>query len=115
MNLFMYINTIVSDTFDTDYGDMDQTWSGSIAGDCYHGDGRYYVGKVNVTKDGIPCQPWASQEPQPHQRQPSIYPTLAGAENYCRNAEGEEDRPWCYTQNKSVRWQHCTTKERQLP
>jgi len=69
--------------------------------------GRFYQGTVNVTKSGIPCQKWTSQEPHTHDRPPDVFPEIQNAENYCRNAGGEVDAPWCYTMNSSVRWELC--------
>lgn len=61
-----------------------------------------------LTKDGLPFQRWDSQEPHTHERPPLFFPELQDAENYCRNAGGEEHIPWCFTTNASIRWQHCT-------
>ncbi len=47
-----------------------------VAGSCYYGDGRYYVGDVNVTSQGIPCQAWEQQSPHEHTRSPQVFPTL---------------------------------------
>ena len=41
--------------------------------------GRDYKGRMNVTKDGIPCQRWNKSEPHKH---PFSY---VGDHNYCRN------------------------------
>lgn len=71
------------------------------------GRGRFYQGKMNKTEDGLDCQRWDSQYPHTYQRPPSFLPELQGAENYCRNAGGEEPRPWCFTTNSSIRWRHC--------
>ncbi|KAK3871189.1 hypothetical protein Pcinc_023649, partial [Petrolisthes cinctipes] len=75
--------------------------------DCRKGRGRWYFGNVNVTKEGIACQRWDSQEPHSHQRPPDVFPEVQDAENYCRNAGGEEPSPWCYTVDPLIRWQHC--------
>lgn len=75
--------------------------------DCVKGRGRFYLGKMNVTKDGLPCQKWDSQEPHTHTAPPNVFPELKDAENFCRNAGGEERMPWCFTMNSSIRWQHC--------
>lgn len=75
--------------------------------DCRMGNGRYYMGTVNVTSTGIPCQKWNVQHPHTHFQPPSVFPQVQDAENYCRNAGGEEPYPWCYTMNDSVRWQSC--------
>lgn len=71
------------------------------------GNGRYYMGTVNMTKTGIPCQKWDSQKPHTHIQPPNVFPQVQSAENYCRNAGGEEPMPWCYTMNDTVRWQLC--------
>lgn len=75
--------------------------------DCVRGRGRFYQGTVNVTKDGLACQRWDSQFPHSHDRPPNVFPEVQNAENYCRNAGGEEPSPWCYTMNQTVRWQRC--------
>lgn len=69
--------------------------------------GRWYNGTVNVTKSGHQCQAWDQNFPQVHDRSPSVFPELVGAENFCRNPGAEEDRPWCYTVDKLVRWDEC--------
>lgn len=71
------------------------------------GKGQYYLGNLNRTKSGIPCQRWDSQEPHDHIQPPLVFPQIMDGENYCRNAGGEESFPWCYTVDKTVRWQHC--------
>lgn len=78
-----------------------------ITFDCIRGRGRYYQGTVNVTKHGLPCQKWDSEDPHSHFRPPMVFPEVQNAENYCRNAGGEEPSPWCYTMDPNVRWQHC--------
>lgn len=71
------------------------------------GSGRFYQGYVNVTKFGKACQRWNSTQPHTHDRPPDVFPEMFDAENYCRNAGGEEPTPWCYTMDSNVRWQHC--------
>ncbi|KAL0267927.1 UNVERIFIED_CONTAM: hypothetical protein PYX00_010058 [Menopon gallinae] len=79
-----------------------------ITYDCIKDRGRYYQGTVNQTEKGLPCQKWDSHEPHSHYfRPPDVFPEVQQAENYCRNAGGEEPMPWCYTMDPSVRWQHC--------
>lgn len=75
--------------------------------DCVKGRGRFYQGTVNKTKQGLPCQRWDSQFPHSHNRPPDVFPEVQNAENFCRNAGGEEPSPWCYTMDPTVRWQHC--------
>lgn len=78
-----------------------------ITYECVVGNGRFYQGMRNVTRDDLPCQRWDTQEPHTHVRPPSYLPELQDAENYCRNAGGEVDRPWCFTRDPAVRWQYC--------
>ncbi|ODN04404.1 Tyrosine-protein kinase transmembrane receptor Ror2 [Orchesella cincta] len=78
-----------------------------ITYDCVKGRGRYYQGTVNITKTGIPCQRWDTMVPHSHNRPPPVFPEIQNAENFCRNAGGEEPRPWCYTTDPYIRWQHC--------
>ncbi|XP_050726079.1 tyrosine-protein kinase transmembrane receptor Ror2-like [Eriocheir sinensis] len=79
-----------------------------VTHNCRIGRGRWYFGTMNVTSTGIPCQRWDSQEPHSHQRPPNVFPEIQNAENYCRNAGGEEPFPWCYTTDPVIRWQHCS-------
>lgn len=75
--------------------------------DCRMGNGRYYMGTVNMTQSGLQCQKWDVQSPHTHFQPPNVFPQVQNAENYCRNADAEEPYPWCYTMNASVRWQWC--------
>lgn len=75
--------------------------------DCLKGNGRFYQGYQNRTRSGIPCQRWDKQEPHKHDRPPPVFPEIQGAENFCRNAGGEEPMPWCYTTHPDVRWEYC--------
>jgi receptor tyrosine kinase len=45
--------------------------------------------------------------PHTHDRPSPVFKEIHNSENYCRNAGGEEPRPWCYTSDPAVRWQHC--------
>ena len=81
--------------------------SGLYVDDCIKGRGRYYQGYQNVTRSNTPCQRWESQTPHTHNRPPPVFPEIQNSENYCRNAGGEEPRPWCYTTDKNIRWEYC--------
>ncbi|XP_043916969.1 muscle, skeletal receptor tyrosine-protein kinase [Protopterus annectens] len=74
---------------------------------CYKDKGKFYQGFVNTTVSGLPCQKWTEQVPHFHRRSPDIFPELQNSENYCRNPGGESARPWCYTVDRSVRWEYC--------
>ncbi|ENN71741.1 hypothetical protein YQE_11587, partial [Dendroctonus ponderosae] len=89
------------------YAGLTEMKDTEVTHDCIKGNGRYYQGKVNISKEGIPCQRWDSQSPQAHNSPPDVFMELKNAENYCRNAGGEEKRPWCFTTNPGIRWQHC--------
>ena len=72
--------------------------------------GHNYMGTVNVTSAGIPCQRWDSDTPHiPHYNESFQFPdaTLDDAANHCRNPQLVDDGPWCYTQDPDVRWQYC--------
>ncbi|GJQ68100.1 Nrk [Trypoxylus dichotomus] len=98
---------VVNNTVTCSHAKLMDMNEAEITYDCVKGRGRFYQGKVNKTGDGLDCQRWDSQFPHTHERPPSFLPELKGAENYCRNAGGEEPRPWCFTTSSSVRWQYC--------
>ncbi|NXM02463.1 PLMN protein, partial [Tyrannus savana] len=74
---------------------------------CLSGKGEDYRGRIAVTESGNTCQHWNTQFPHKHGWIPDRYPCKGLEENYCRNPDGEK-RPWCYTINRSVRWEYCT-------
>lgn len=84
--------------------DMDKS---QITTTCIRGNGRYYQGTKNVTERGLTCQAWESQFPHQHARPPLVFAEVQNSSNYCRNAGGEERKPWCYTMDSNVRWEHC--------
>ena len=68
-----------------------------------------YMGTLNVTQSGKPCQAWASQFPHKHtMTDDTLYVdgSAALARNYCRNLDGEVG-PWCYTTDEATRWELC--------
>ena len=75
------------------------------------GNGRYYQGKVNVTKGGLACQTWYTDTPHKHSSPPEVFPEMLNSSNYCRNGGGIEISPWCYTMDPLVRWQHCDIEQ----
>merc|ERR1712110_370952 len=83
---------------------------------CYDGDKSSYTGNVNVTESGIPCQPWASHSPHSHHgfhnENPGDFPDGKLPGNLCRSPPGDPgERPWCYTMDATVRWEHCAVYE----
>ncbi|XP_019627216.1 PREDICTED: uncharacterized protein LOC109472084 [Branchiostoma belcheri] len=73
--------------------------------DCYylHDKGASYRGRGNQQHF---CQYWTSQYPHTHNHTPEAYPSAGLERNYCRNPDGK-DRPWCYTNNATIRWMYC--------
>ncbi|XP_074643642.1 muscle, skeletal receptor tyrosine protein kinase-like [Tubulanus polymorphus] len=65
-----------------------------LTSDCYHDNGSYYNGTINVTKTGRRCLMWSHQ--WLHTAHPQIFPELINAQNYCRNPGGYRLQPWCY-------------------
>ncbi|XP_041666180.1 muscle, skeletal receptor tyrosine-protein kinase isoform X2 [Cheilinus undulatus] len=74
---------------------------------CFTDRGRFYQGRINVTKSGTPCQSWSYQVPHQHRLSVDVIPELKNSDNYCRNPGGISDKPWCYTSNPNIRWEYC--------
>ncbi|XP_045482312.1 tyrosine-protein kinase transmembrane receptor Ror2 [Harmonia axyridis] len=98
---------VINDTKTCAYTGLTEMKKNEVTHDCIKGRGRFYQGKVNITEKGAFCQRWDSQFPHNHDSPPNVFPEMENAENYCRNAGGEEVRPWCYTSNHSRRWEYC--------
>ena len=76
---------------------------------CKVGDGAIYRDSASTTTDGLQCQNWTVQVPHTHTHTQSNYPDSGlGDHNFCRNPNGEEAGPWCYTTDPSVRWDYCS-------
>ena len=72
--------------------------------------GKRYTGQRRKTVSGRTCQRWDQQTPHSHRNNdPRKFPeeTLAEAANYCRNPDNEPGGPWCYTTDRSRRWEYC--------
>ncbi|CAH1777804.1 unnamed protein product, partial [Owenia fusiformis] len=72
--------------------------------------GETYMAYTNTTLSGKTCQRWDSQTPHSHdQTDASKFPdrTIFEASNYCRNPDGKQPGPWCFTTDNSTRWEFC--------
>jgi len=76
-------------------------------GTCIKGNGRFYQGRQNTTKDGLACQTWFTHSPHAETTPEGVFPEMKSASNFCRNPGGTEPEPWCYTVDPGVRWQFC--------
>ncbi|VDI78226.1 Hypothetical predicted protein, partial [Mytilus galloprovincialis] len=59
-----------------------------------------------VTLYNDTCQRWETQNPHPHHYKVTDFPDQAWPENFCR-ATPDSHRPWCYTTNKTNRFDYC--------
>ncbi|KAK3557122.1 hypothetical protein QTP70_024640, partial [Hemibagrus guttatus] len=72
---------------------------------CIIGNGEDYRGGVSKTMTGRTCQQWWSKFPHDHRYTPS---STNGLElNYCRNPDGDNIGPWCYTTDPERRYESC--------
>ncbi|XP_032241527.2 tyrosine-protein kinase transmembrane receptor ROR2 [Nematostella vectensis] len=60
---------------------------------CYNGTGEDYIGRLNVTKYGMPCLSWKSNDP--------VYKL---SHNFCRNPRGQHEAPWCYVDKNTYEY-----------
>merc|ERR1712166_1166950 len=73
-----------------------------------HEDG--YRGCQSKTVSGRTCQKWTSQKVHKHTRTPENVKFAGkglGDHNNCRNPDNEPNGIWCYTTDKSKRWEYC--------
>jgi len=81
--------------------------------------GEGYVGDVNHTISGIPCQQWSFKQPHGHAYDEINYfadysmhssAIVQDVVNYCRNPsvmESVDAQPWCFTTNENVEKEYC--------
>eukprot|EP00746_Dinoflagellata_sp_MGD_P161710 gnl/MRDRNA2_/MRDRNA2_88955_c0_seq1.p1 gnl/MRDRNA2_/MRDRNA2_88955_c0~~gnl/MRDRNA2_/MRDRNA2_88955_c0_seq1.p1 ORF type:complete len:181 (-),score=37.81 gnl/MRDRNA2_/MRDRNA2_88955_c0_seq1:195-737(-) len=62
--------------------------------------GKSYRGLVTSTSSGRACQKWTKDKPHTISMDPTTENGL-GNHNYCRNPDGSEDKPWCFTMDPS--------------
>jgi len=70
--------------------------------------GETYRGLVSSTVSGRTCQKWLSDHPHKEalDNEPNSDNGL-GNHNFCRNPDGSEEKPWCYTQDPTVKKEVC--------
>jgi len=75
---------------------------------CVVGDGSTYRGSTSTTKDGVLCQKWSSQWPNPHRywTQNNRDNRGIGNHNHCRNPDSDH-QPWCITTDPYKQWDYC--------
>ncbi|XP_035486378.1 hepatocyte growth factor-like protein isoform X2 [Scophthalmus maximus] len=83
----------------------------SFTTNCFRGRGEDYRGRVNETTSGIPCQRWDAQYPHEHPFYPNTYECKGLEENYCRNPDGDQHGPWCYTTDPKTEFDYCAIKQ----
>ncbi|KAJ3602483.1 hypothetical protein NHX12_030237 [Muraenolepis orangiensis] len=85
------------------------------AEDCYHENGKNYRGMVCKTRKGITCQKWNVNTPHQTKINPSTHPDANLTENYCRNPDGDQHGPWCYTTDSKTEFDYCAIKQCEEP
>ncbi|KAG7280568.1 hypothetical protein CRUP_028294 [Coryphaenoides rupestris] len=85
------------------------------AEDCYHENGRNYKGMVRKTRKGITCQKWNVNTPHRTKINSSTHPDGNLTENYCRNPDGDQHGPWCYTTDSKTEFDYCAIKHCEEP
>ena len=58
--------------------------------------------RISTTASGYTCQRWDTDFPH----ETYIKPKRAN-HNFCRNPDGGVSGPWCYTTDKTKRWDYC--------
>ena len=68
---------------------------------CYSQNGGNYRGNVNITISRKSCAFWTKNT----YFSKVVYPELQ--KNYCRNPQGYGNKPWCYTDLQTRKWEYC--------
>ncbi|XP_072299407.1 plasminogen [Eucyclogobius newberryi] len=76
--------------------------------DCKDGSGATYRGATSMTAAGVTCQAWSAQSPHTHNSfTPTTHPTKGLDGNSCRNPDNDVNGPWCYTTDRTKKWDYC--------
>mmetsp|Transcript_60128 Transcript_60128/g.111500 ORF Transcript_60128/g.111500 Transcript_60128/m.111500 type:complete len:172 (-) Transcript_60128:64-579(-) len=75
---------------------------------CYEASdkGLGYKGLITSTSSGRTCQNWLEKTPHDISQTPTSENGL-GNHNYCRNPDGSEEKPWCYTMDPATPKETC--------
>ncbi|XP_020492698.1 plasminogen [Labrus bergylta] len=78
--------------------------------ECVNGLGTDYRGTKSKTMTGKACQRWEAQYPHKTNFRAQTHPLADLESNFCRNPDGDEGGPWCYTTDPSTRWETCNVQ-----
>ncbi|XP_072033371.1 plasminogen-like [Amphiura filiformis] len=80
--------------------------------ECYDNElGDDYRGFKSESSDGIMCQKWTLQIPNPHPFIPKSYGKAGiGDHNFCRNPDLDPGGPWCFHDRGTKIWSYCELK-----
>ncbi|CAB1353400.1 unnamed protein product, partial [Coregonus sp. 'balchen'] len=67
--------------------------------------------EVRKTRKGITCQKWSVNMPHKTKINPGTHPDANLTENYCRNPDGDQHGPWCYTTDPKTEFDYCAIKQ----
>ncbi|XP_051511661.1 plasminogen isoform X1 [Myxocyprinus asiaticus] len=76
--------------------------------ECVNGIGTDYRGTISRTKSGKTCQRWEGIFPHKPNITTKTHPKADLESNFCRNPDGNNGGPWCYTTDPEKRWEHCS-------
>ncbi|KAG8522385.1 Apolipoprotein(a), partial [Galemys pyrenaicus] len=85
----------------------DQFFFSVFLSECKTGNGKNYRGTISKTKSGVTCQKWSSSFPHRPNYSPEQFPQEGLEENYCRNPDNDQEGPWCYTTDPTLRYDYC--------
>uniref|UniRef100_A0A8C1FKX9 Plasminogen n=1 Tax=Cyprinus carpio carpio TaxID=630221 RepID=A0A8C1FKX9_CYPCA len=79
--------------------------------ECVNGIGMDYRGTKSKTKSGKACQRWEGTFPHVPNITPKTHPKADLESNFCRNPDGDQGGPWCYTTDAGKRWENCDIQD----
>uniref|UniRef100_A0A672QDI4 Plasmin n=1 Tax=Sinocyclocheilus grahami TaxID=75366 RepID=A0A672QDI4_SINGR len=79
--------------------------------ECMNGIGMDYRGTKSKTKSGKICQRWEGTFPHVPNITPKTHPKADLESNFCRNPDGDQGGPWCYTTDPGKRWENCDIQD----